>query len=120
MNRFLGVLSNEKVELLLCGLASLESSLTAMKQPIPPALNELKRDLRKNQEDLQERTEQVLTTKEAAQILMCSVRHVRHLAKIGRITLLERGEVGRGRSNRYDEQSVYDYRAERQKREVEK
>ncbi len=106
----------DQMNLLISGLVSLEGSLAALKQPIPKTLGDLKAGLTGARQSQVIHPKSALTTKEVADLLKCSVRHVRHLATIGRIHLLEHGEVGRGRSNMYEAQSVSAYAIERQKR----
>lgn len=118
VNQALGVLTDEKVDLLLSGLVSLEGALNALRQPVPSMLNELKKGLSETRLKPVEQLKNVLSTKEAAERLNCSVRHVRYLAKIGRIHLLVQGKVGRGRSSLYDARSVEAYAVDRQKKEA--
>lgn len=117
-NQILGVLTDEKVDLLLSGLISLEGALNALKQPVPPALSELKNGLIGTRQKPVEKHKPTISTKEAAELLKCSARHVRYLAKAGRIHLLVQGTVGRGRSSLYDAQTVEAYAVDRQRKEA--
>ena len=112
----LNYFTTDQMDLLISGLISLEGSLTALNQPIPKTLGDLKSGLAGARQKQPDNPKNTITTKEAAELLKCSDRHVRHLATIGRINLLERGEVGRGRTNMYDAKSVSAYAVERQKR----
>lgn len=105
----------DQMDLIISGLISLEGSLTALNHPVPKTLGDLKSGLTRAREKKSETQKSVLTTKEAAEILRCSIRHVRHLAKIGRIIMLEHGNAGRGRSNLYEASSVTAYAKERRK-----
>jgi excisionase family DNA binding protein len=112
----LGRLSAEEAHLLLSGLISLEGSIAALRQPVPPVLANLKVRLEQAIDRPEEKTQRALTTQDVARQLNCSVRHVRQLAKQGRIRLLKQGTIGRGRSSLFDPQSVEAYLPHRRRK----
>ena len=116
INKALNLFTVDQVDVLLSGLISLEGAFIAVKQPVPKIIGELRIGLTEAMQGITVMPKRELTTKEAAEQLRCSVRHVRHLGKQGRISLVMHGDVGRGRSSIYVAQSVEAYAVERQRR----
>jgi hypothetical protein len=105
-------LTEEKIQILLSGLASLEAALKALQQPVPRSLEELQRTLSLQLKPAQEPFKDRLSTREAALMLGCSPRRVRQLGREGRIKLIRQGHQGRGRSSAYDTETVLAYARE--------
>jgi len=105
-------LTEEKIQILISGLASLEAALNALQQPVPRSLEELQRTLSVQLKPAQEPFKDRLSTKEVALFLGCSPRRVRQLGQEGRIKLIRQGHRGRGRSSAYDTETVLAYARE--------
>jgi hypothetical protein len=105
-----GFLTEERVQLLVSGLQSLEGALNALQQPLPEGLGELKEVLFLQKQVLGSSSNAPLTTAHVSLLLGYSARRVRQLGQQEHIKLVRQGERGRGRSNLYDAASVYTYR----------
>jgi len=104
-----GFLTERRVQLLVSGLQSLEGALSALQQPLPEGLGELKQVLFLQQQVLASSPDAPLTTNQASLLLDCSPRRVRQLGQQEQIKLVRQGGRGRGHSNLYNAASVYAY-----------
>jgi hypothetical protein len=109
LSSFAEFLTEERIQLLVSGLVSLEGALGALRQPIPPILGELKVALSQTEAPQQPFGEEI-TAEEAAALLKRSPRRVRQLGQERRIELAKQGERGRGHFNTYKTESVLAYR----------
>jgi hypothetical protein len=112
LSTYMESLTEEKIQILISGLASLEAALNALQQPVPRSLEELQRTLSLQLKPAQEPFRDRLSTREVALLLGCSPRRVRQLGQEGRIKLVRQGHRGRGRSSAYDTETVLAYARE--------
>ncbi len=112
LSTYMESLTEEKIQILISGLASLEAALNALQQPVPRSLEELQRTLSLQLKPVQESFKDHLSTREVALILGCSHRRVRQLGQEGRIKLVRQGHRGRGHSSAYDTETVVAYARE--------
>jgi hypothetical protein len=109
ISSFADSLTEERVQLLFNGLVSLEGALSALQQPIPPTLGELKAALSQTETPPQPLGEEI-TAEEAAALLKRSSRRVRQLGREKLIDVAIHGNRGRGHSSKYKTESVLAYR----------
>lgn len=110
----LETLNKEALALLVNGLTSLEGSLRALEKPLPEQIDQLRGVLRQRIEKLDKPPQETMTTKEVAEQLNCTERHVLSLGKKGKIVQVRAGRRGRGSSGTYSTDSVLAHKADRQ------
>jgi len=109
------MLTKEQVNLIISGLLALEGAMSALHQPIPPEVDELKKELLSQQNEPNSIGNYALSTKTVAQLLGYSTRRVNQLGASGYIRPLQLGSKGRGRTYYYDAESVRNYVENRNK-----
>lgn len=110
----LETLNKEALALLVSGLTSLEGSLRALEKPLPEQIDQIRGVLKQRIEKLDKPPQETMTTKEVAEHLNYTERHVLSLGKKGKIVQVKGGRRGRGSSGTYSTDSVLAYKADQQ------